>query len=337
MKKLFLLMAMALPVCLFTACGSDDDEDGGDAPGGSMSSSVTEIKGSDGSKMRLTSDGDCRYYYDKDGNLTKMTIGSETIEITNNPFRASSQISDNESYVITADFNSKGYFSKVKTTAIYKGEDWASTLNKELTFSYDNDGHLIKTVDNSKETGEEDGEKYSYSSTKTHTFTWKDGLLTSAESISKEMGDGENYTKTIEVSFSYDVIYPNVSRQYTHSHTNGIDGKDSYTTLFALIGFCGKGSAQLPSSYTTVKGSYGDGEGFGYIDYGNTFTCTYTYNENGTVKTEKCGNTYSYSYINTENAGTVASAKLPMAKAAKQASSLRPLFFTKRLNRNRQK
>ena len=76
MKKLFLLMAMALPVCLFTACSSDDDGDGDTGGGGnsggsstSPSSSVTEITGNDGSKVRLSSDFSCSYTYDEKGNL----------------------------------------------------------------------------------------------------------------------------------------------------------------------------------------------------------------------------------------------------------------------------
>ena len=334
MKKLFLLMAMALPVCLFTACSSDDDEDGGDAPGGSMSSSVTEIKGSDGKTVRLSSDGYYNYSYDEKSNLTGIYEDYVTLQVSNNPFKVSGDF-DSIDLSMTAEFNNKGYFSKMKSIYKYdvKEENYSiiETINENVTFSYDNEGHLTKITGTTKATGTENGVKYTVSYTGVATYTWKNGVLVEATSVSTGTEDGETWTESETATFQFDDNYPNPCLQYTISQENlgEIEG------AFQRLGFCGKGSAKLPSSVVYVDIDTSNGEETYNREY--TVPCSYTFNNNGTVKTETCKNTYYYTYTNEAAEDEPLPHNLPMAKAAKQASSLRPLFFSKRLHRNRQK
>ena len=190
MKKLFLLMAMALPVCLFTACGSDDDGDGdtgggGNSGGGStcMSSSLTEIKGSDGKTVRLSSDGYYNYSYDEKSNLTGIYEDYVTLQVSNNPFKVSGDF-DGIDLSMTAEFNNKGYFAKMKSIYKYdvKEENYSisETIDENVTFSYDNEGHLTKITGTTKATGTENGVKYTVSYTGVATKKKKNGVLVEA-------------------------------------------------------------------------------------------------------------------------------------------------------------
>lgn len=348
MKKLFLLMAMALPVCLFTACSSDDDEDGrGEGEDSktttSISNKVTEITGIDGQKVRLTSNGDFYCLYDENGYLIELYDVIYNYKITNNPFTASgSWNNEKPSVSVTGEFNKKGYFKTMKRIDNHEGADpngnsIHSVIEYLYSFSYDANDHLIEInlylKDNTEYLGEFTTEKDSI----TITYTWNNGILTEQKCKYEDYEDNGTYYDIIR--YQYDKNYPNPCLQYSKNQIMG-DGLLYFENICQMLGYLGKGSTQLPSSMKTIIGAKNE------FDIENKYDETffsYTFNDNGTIKSETRGSedswwtTWNYTYTNEVAEDEPLPHNLPMAKAAKQASSLRPLFFSKRLHRNRQK
>ena len=339
-------MAMALPVCLFTACGSDDDGDGDTGGGGnsgggstSTSSSVTEITGTDGSKVRLSSDFSCSYTYDEKGNLIAIVNkhSDTTYPVSYNPFKITME-DGNQSETMTAEFNKKGYISKLKDVSIVKDEYSQTSFEDIAYFTYDNDSHLTKITGTTTKKETYQGQSYTSKSEYSVSYTWNNGLLTKIVTEYSQSGGAKKDVETI--TYTYEGGYRNDCFQYTFAYNYSSYG------IFQRLGFCGKGSSKLPSLAKKVSTYYKNGEKEEFENVRNE-AYTYTFNNNGTVKEETVSypdtdyqdyyNLYRFTYTNEAAEDEPLPHNLPMAKAAKQASSLRPLFFTKRLNRNRQK
>ena len=342
MKKLFLLMAMALPVCLFTACGSDDDGDGDTGGGGnsgggstSTSSSVTEITGTDGSKVRLSSDFSCSYTYDEKGNLIAIVNkhSDTTYPVSYNPFKITME-DGNQSETMTAEFNKKGYISKLKDVAIVKDE-YSQTIFEDIAyFTYDNDSHLTKITGTRTKKETYQGQSYTSKSEYSESYTWNNGLLTKIVTEYSKSGGAKKDVETI--TYTYEGGYRNNCFQYTFAYNCSSYG------IFQRLGFCGKGSSELPKTVSTY---YSNGEG--ETEHVCTEAYTYTFNNNGTVKEETVSypdtdyqdyyNLYRFTYTNEAANEAESAAKFHNSTFEKKTSSLLPLFSSKRLNRNRQK
>lgn len=346
MKKLFLLMAMALPVCLFTACGSDDDGDGDTGGGGnsgggstSTSSSVTEITGNDGSKVRLSSDFNCSYTYDEKGNLIAIADkhSDTTFPVSYNPFKITVE-HGKLSKTMTAEFNKKGYISKLKDISIEKDE-YSQTSSEEIAyFTYDNDSHLTKISGTTTTKQTYEGQSYTYKSEYSESYTWNNGLLTKIVTEYSQSGGAMKDVETI--TYTYEGGYRNDCFQYTFAYDCS-----SYD-MFRRLGFCGKGSSKLPSLAKKVSTYYQNGEKEEFENVRNE-AYTYTFNNNGTVKEETVSypdtdyqdyyNLYRFTYTNEAAYEAESAAKYHNSTFEKKTSSLLPLFSSKRLNRNRQK
>ena len=281
MKKLFLLMAMALPVCLFTACGSDDDGDGDTGGGGnsggsstSPSSSVTEITGNDGSKVRLSSDFNFSYTYDEKGNLIAIVDkhSDTTYPVSYNPFKITME-DGNQSETMTAEFNKKGYISKLKDVYIEKDEYSQTSYEDIAYFTYDNDSHLTKITGTRTKKETYQGQSYTSKSEYSESYTWNNGLLTKIVTEYSQSGGAMKDVETI--TYTYEGGYRNDCFQYTFAYNYSSYG------IFQRLGFCGKGSSELPKTVSTY---YSNGEG--ETENVCTEAYTYTFNNNGTVKEE---------------------------------------------------
>ena len=337
MKKLFLLMAMALPVCLFTACGSDDDGDGDTSGGGSTStsSSVTEITGNDGSKVRLSSDFNFSYTYDEKGNLIAIVDkhSDTTYPVSYNPFKITME-DGNQSETMTAEFNKKGYISKLKDVYIEKDEYSQTSYEDIAYFTYDNDSHLTKITGTRTKKETYQGQSYTSKSEYSESYTWNNGLLTKIVTEYSQSGGAMKDVETI--TYTYEGGYRNDCFQYTFAYNYSSYG------IFQRLGFCGKGSSELPKTVSTY---YSNGEG--ETENVCTEAYTYTFNNNGTVKEETVSypdtdyqdyyNLYRFTYTNEAANEAESAAKFHNSTFEKKTSSLLPLFSSKRLNRNRQK
>ena len=342
MKKLFLLMAMALPVCLFTACGSDDDGDGDTGGGGnsggsstSPSSSVTEITGNDGSKVRLSSDFNFSYTYDEKGNLIAIVDkhSDTTYPVSYNPFKITME-DGNQSETMTAEFNKKGYISKLKDVYIEKDEYSQTSYEDIAYFTYDNDSHLTKITGTTTTKQTYQGQSYTSKSEYSESYTWNNGLLTKIVTEYSQSGGAMKDVETI--TYTYEGGYRNDCFQYTFAYNYSSYG------IFQRLGFCGKGSSELPKTVSTY---YSNGEG--ETENVCTEAYTYTFNNNGTVKEETVSypdtdyqdyyNLYRFTYTNEAANEAESAAKFHNSTFEKKTSSLLPLFSSKRLNRNRQK
>ena len=339
-------MAMALPVCLFTACGSDDDGDGDTGGGGnsgggstSTSSSVTEITGNDGSKVRLSSDFSCSYTYDEKGNLIAIfdKHSDTTFPVSYNPFKIT--VEDGKlSETMTAEFNKKGYISKLKDVSIEKDE-YGQTSSEEIAyFTYDNDSHLTKISGTTTTKQTYEGQSYTYKSEYSESYTWNNGLLTKIVTEYSQSGGAMKDVRT--TTYTYEGGYRNDCFQYTFAY------HCSSYNMFQRLGFCGKGSSKLPSLAKTVSTYYQNGEKEEFENV-RTEAYTYTFNNNGTVKEETVSypdtdyqdyyNLYRFTYTNEAANEAESAAKFHNSTFEKKTSSLLPLFSSKRLNRNRQK
>ena len=348
MKILFLLMAMALPVCLFTACGSDDDGDGDTGGGGnsgggstSTSSSVTEITGTDGAKVRLSSDFSCSYTYDEKGNLIAIVNkhSDTTYPVSYNPFKITME-DGNQSETMTAEFNKKGYISKLKDVAIVKDEYSQTSFEDIAYFTYDNDSHLTKITGTTTKKETYQGQSYTSKSEYSESYTWNNGLLTKIVTEYSQSGGGISMKDVETITYTYEGGYRNECFQYTFAYDCS-----SYD-IFQRLGFCGKGSSKLPSLAKKVSTYYKNGEKEEFENVRNE-AYTYTFNNNGTVKEETVSypdtdyqdyyNLYRFTYTNEAANEAESAAKFHNSTFEKKTSSLLPLFSSKRLNRNRQK
>lgn len=290
MKRLNYLAVCGLmftAVLAFTGCSDDDDEGGGTPNAGN-----SYITTADGEKLLMTSDGHDSYSYNADGLPTSWGWGSYSISY--DPQRLS--YSDRENYDFT--LNGAGYFSAVSGTY----EDEYRKGSYRATFSYDGSGHLVKVSESGSETYYEDGEKYTETGSATTILTWTNGNLTKVEWKYSGNDDGDKYSGTETYTFDYDGDYANPLGQFSHSLTYVYDFMDGCEDL-AFFGFYGKSSKQLPSKITE-KWTETDSEGT-YSDT-DIYTASYTFNGNGTLKTEKFMYfTYSYAYSSYSQAPAV--------------------------------
>ena len=260
-----------------------------------------------------------------------------TYPVSYNPFKITVEVC-NESETMTAEFNKKGYISKLKDVSIVKDEYSQTSFEDIAYFTYDNDSHLTKITGTTTKKETYQGQSYTSKSEYSVSYTWNNGLLTKIVTEYSQSGGAKKDVETITYTY-YEGGYRNDCFQYTFAYNYSSYG------IFQRLGFCGKGSSKLPSLAKKVYTYYYNGE----KDYENerTEAYSYTFNNNGTVKEEKVSNPYTdyqdyynlyrFTYTNEAANEAESAAKFHNSTFEKKTSSLLPLFFSKRLNRNRQK
>ncbi len=317
MKKFFLGMFTLTVVALsagFTSCSSDDGDSGG---GGDVNKAIpsTTPRDANGNYIRLTSvrdthDGDISFTYDASGRLTgystprfsNVTVNGNKIIYTSDESWGDGYERDKVEYILS--LNSDGLITafSLDEREEYKdnGEDPEIVTTKgTISFDYNSQKQLTKMTGSAIIQHEEDGEKWSYKTDFTQTYTWSGGNLLRVERTLKSDGDeeyGEESTTILAYSYGSKA---NTSKQYPFSvGVEAVGGSDVHMCL-ALLGYFGVGPVNLPTGYSETYIERFDEE---FDDYNYDYTVSYTQNSDGTIATEKVsrGNYYNrtltYSY-----------------------------------------
>ncbi len=246
MKKNFyyisLLLGMVFGMTMFTACGSDDDDNSGSnadilVPGKFMGpkrvfgDNLLSSWGSDTRRYELT--------YNSDNLVTKVkreSLYNGEVESTREyevtyadkqvvVYRRRSGSESVRQYTFTIGNNG---FAESYTSSVVGSDD----NNQDVTkFEYDADGHLTKIT-----YIEDNDEPWS------GAFTWKDG------NIIEQIGeDGK-----VQHTYTYSAA-SNVTGLFIKAKIGGLD--DLYVEEFYYIGLLGKGTANLVESYSKPTAS----------------------------------------------------------------------------------
>ena len=307
MKKSFRMIGLAcvaMSVMPLVSCGGDDDGD---------VTPPNEIETETG--MRLTRVGNYEFNYDSKGRCNGVDyLGSsydETDNISINWDKGEISVidSDDSMYENPLKFktNGSGFITGLSQSWDYKDEDGLYKGSGEAKLSYDKSGHLTKATFDSKETGVDEGEKYTFSGKSVYTFTWRDGNLVTVENTWEENEDGDRESGVESYDISYGSV-ENAFRQWSQ-------GLLYYAFDFDLsqlghIGMFGVGTDNFP---TTIEENE-DG-------YSHSYSLSFSTNSLGLISSETVnGSTYNYYY---DEVGTRAAFDQSLPAKAKKSLFLR--------------
>ncbi len=300
--KILSLVAVALPMA-FISCSDDDDNNS--AP--SADSSV--ITTTEGNKLLLTSvvNGSSRYdgvwfQYDDLGRCTYANLwGDLFFNMSYDPYEVTMDLDEEgDDITLSMSFNGNGYLSKYTLTddwtETYYGNEDSGSDKETVSLSYNSNGQLTSVSLSYSGNEVYDGERDSYSGSGSATFTWENGNLVKIVDKITEKEYGYTYTYTQTSTFGYSGTV-NKYRQYTMIAIAG-DEEGCLADIidFGFIGYLGVGPTYLPTSLEIIYEDNDDGDVYSYKD---TYSSSYTLNDDGTVATEKHNNsTYTYTYSN---------------------------------------
>lgn len=332
---------ISLGICLlggmsFINCSSDDDDEG------SASSNAGVITGK--ANVRVTQVGTYRFYYDDKGRIDHILDGNyEGYRFTYNPnkviwYDVSSGKDEDE---VSISYNSKGFVSKLDASTSGEDGTYAWNTTGSASYSYDGQGHLVKITSSWKETGTEDGERYTEEGNGTTVFTWQNDLLVSVyqEETEKEDGEMETSKSTITYTYATDNLddYLNEYFQYAPSISNRLEGMGDgeLEEALAYVGLMGKGPKYLPMSSQEEWEEYYDGR----TRTGSpSYTYRYGFNNNGTLSYATVnGYRYSYSYSNLDEDESNAKPYMKVAskeRYGKRDNIVRHLFIHPKHNKS---
>ena len=333
MKKMLIKNNLfSLCICLFggmalVSCSSDDDE-------GAASTDVGVIAGK--ANVRVTQVGNYRFYYDDKGRIDKIKDGNyEEYHFKYNPnkviwYDSDEGYSDDE---VSISYNSNGFVSKVEASSSGKDGSDSWQGSGSASYSYDGQGHLTRISSSWKETGTEDGERYSDVWTVSTVLTWKNDMLVKIVEDEKDIEDGETETDNSIVTFTYATDnldnYLNEYYQCDPSFAKELEGigDGELEEALAYVGLMGKGSKYLPMSSKKEWEEYYDGKTH---EGSSSYTHKYGFNSNGTISYATVNNTrYNYSYSDMDNDDRGSKSKIKIAQKesnGKRVSIVRRLF-----------
>lgn len=322
MKSFFYLAAYGLmftSALAFTGCSSDDDEGGG-APKADNS----YITDAEGNKLLLTQAGNDYFSYNAEGLLTGFGNSYKEGTVTYNPMKVTINHGGDDLYEYNIALNGAGFISSISQSWSNDGESGKGSLN----LSYDGSGRLSKVTGSESSTYTEDGRTCKYSGNETIAFTYSGGKLTKVSSTYTGYEDGEKETDTEEYVYEYASDAPaNPLGQFSQSLQRDLSLLDEDFGWAFQTGFLGKPSSHFPTSVKETT-TYDEDGG----TYTNTKTASYSFNSNGTLRSEKYGyNTFSYSYSSTPSASTRATKDVQLRDAEK--GSKKHGFFRRHRNK----
>ena len=277
MKNL-LWATLAMVMCLFAACSDDDDDKTPQGP-------VITYAGKLPSKV-----GNYIFEYDDNNRCVKVRYNSD--ELGEIDYDKGLLISDGEEQAKVS-FTGKGYIKSIKSSWDYKDEEGSYKGNGEISFSYKND-QLVSYSEEYNENSKEYGESYSIKGTYKVTYTWKNGNLVQVDSEGSEIENGEKSKERSTYTIEYGE-QKNELGQFTMTQSEVFDMEDA--DIFGLVGMLGKASAYFPISYTEewYEESFDESD----RDGKSTVNTTYSFNQDGTIRTERMNSysSYTYSYI----------------------------------------
>ena len=299
-KNSLLMFGMGLLAgCTLTlsSCSDDDDDNDGAGVAGNGSALVKDAKVLLTSVSNSYNNNDYHEKYsfkydDKFRVISAREGGEDELFFINYGTGKITMWGDVENLSIS--FNSKGYITKIQGSYDFNedGETEKGTIN--MTYSYDNSGHLVNAEANNELWDEEYYEK----TVSKNILTWENGNLTKLEMKENayDANDGEeNYTYI--QTFTYG-NQPNKYKQY-------IMAVEEADYAFFTAGLLGVGSEKLPVTEYWVETE----ENKGSVTYKNenSYNGEFTLNEDGTINTETWINshggtdTYKYNYTATDN------------------------------------
>lgn len=307
MKKSFRMIGLAcvaMSVMPLVSCGGDDDGD---------VTPPNEIETETG--MRLTRVGNYEFNYDSKGRCNGVDyLGSSyddsgNLSINWDKGEISVTDGDDAMYENPLKFktNSNGYITGLSQSWDYKDEYGSYKGNGEAKLSYDKSGHLTKATFESKETGVDEGEKFSFYGKSVYSFTWQNGNLVRIENSWEDNDDGERETG-IE---SYDISYDNEENAY-NQWSQGIlyYAIEWDFSQLGHVGMFGVGTANFP---TTIEENEDD--------YSHSYSLSFATNSLGLISSENVnGSTYNYYY---DEAGTRAAFDQSLPAKAKKSLFMR--------------
>ena len=303
-------MLLAVPTLALTSCAGDDDEVGGGS--GSTTAGVVDPK----SGLRLASYNSSydnySYYYTNDGKLDYINEWEYSsqypyqYDFSYNPNKITETSPDgDEIMTFEVSYNGSGYVTAMDISwDVYNDEQDAWSGSERATLSYDGSGHLVKYVSTCKESGIEDGQKFSYTEKNTGVLTWSNNQLTKAAN-NWETDNGD--TNSAIVTFEYDGSYDNPYRQWAPSLAEYALG--GFSSLLAYVGLLGVGPTELPSSCSDYSES----------DYTDHLKFSYTFGSEGALRyTYIDGARHSFGYDYTDSKETRTAVNIPYEPIKRQ-------------------
>ncbi len=249
-SKILVLLALALPMAL---CSCSDD-------GGQPASSNSMITTLDGDLLQVTSvkTGTSSYSgftfsYDQQGRCTHINnYGELFFYFEYDPFKVTTQMdNDDENYSMS--FNGSGYVANDSYSGTYNEDGERGSETYSTSYSYSGD-HLTKVTSTYSDEciDVEDGYKESYSGTATATLSWENNdiskVVISYDEKWEEDGESGRDKGTETYTYSYSDT-ENGCRQMVHAVYDVLSDLEEACDGFAIIGWLGRGTAHLPSSY----------------------------------------------------------------------------------------
>lgn len=290
MKKFkFLAMALSVALCAgFTACGDDDDDNGGSISGGNVDTSKVPANAvytsQAGNRVVVKRIGSTEFTYNTDGFCTK--VGGSL-----NIFYSGGLIVYGQDTQAQFSMNGQGFITGIDATTNHKNSSYTSSGVDKIRFTYNGNGYLTKITNEGNYTymdldnGTDSYETY----TGEMNFMWDGTKLIKASSIETGEEDGEKYRYTSDyvIQSSGEL---NTLGQYTVAYSEFFD--DKYYQL-SLVGLYGKAPSEFIQS---IARTYEEIDG-DEVDNGSTVTTfEYEFNGNGTISTETEDKSYNYAY-----------------------------------------
>lgn len=283
-----LLIGFSLPL-VFSSCSGGVDK-------GSGEPHSNVIATDDGQELLLMSVGDYDFFFiaDYDSLCRCYTYAINYIDtcMCNISYDPCEIVAKGRelNYTLNLTFNSEGLVSKMKSDTSWDYEKWGSGNSKgESSLSYDSVGHLTEIVSQgeSMETNAK-GEKVSSKWKSSMTFDWAEGNLVKSKQIVEGNTKGSEGRKNVIATTTYTIEYSdtlNKYQQFTSVYDEIVQGEMEMRKL-GFIGFLGKGTKNLPSSYHMVYEC-------DTTNWERSESYSYTLNRNGTIATE---NDLRYTY-----------------------------------------
>lgn len=288
--KNFILKTVSVLFIIFNvfsivACGDDGDGDGGFSGSGSSKVPAPYLKDANGNKIQVLSIGSGTEYsfyphvtftYDEKGILTGIKYNIRDITILSPDFILS--YSERKAKVETKiKTNSSGLITSMESNAIGYDSLKKETVNETYTCTYKYNSN--KQLTNASIIGKEkSGDKISSNI----LCTWSDGNILSMV-IEEKQVDGET-GKAKERTHIYTYMYgENVNTFKQMPGAIRLAFNEGIWGDVCALGFFGVGPANLPISYA--------------VDDGRSYSLSYTFNVDGSIKTEKGYKYGDFTYI----------------------------------------
>ncbi len=303
MKNYFLCGIMLLGMATFTltACGDDDDDEGGS--GNAPSGPVVTYGGN-----LVTYNGDSYFQYDEKGRCVQITNDDEIWTIDYEKGILYEGYTDDEDLELPMQitFTKEGYIKQLRAEIQENIDGVTVKISGLVNIGYDSNGHVTSGSSNLTTTAKAGAVTYTQYSKSSCEYTWEGDLMTKSFCSEEEAEEGEKWTSTSNCEISYRNV-ENKYCQWSHAFTNASFMAD----YLGFVGLLGKAPSKFIKSYVDKEISiYNDGDPR-TSEY--TYNVEYELNNAGAINTEKCGyQSYQYQYNSYSRSATRAASNIQL-------------------------